>query len=292
MHFADSLTARARKTSPLSVGIDPVMERLPEGIPKTIAGARAFCRGIIDAVAGTAACAKLQLACYEALRGEGMQLFWETAAYAKEQGLIVIADGKRGDIPDTAALYAAAYLGKDSPIDALTVNPYLGEESIQPFIEHCIHNDKGIFVLIKTSNPGSGDIQDLPVGNTLLHTHLAKHVQRWGNKYLGPLSKLSCIGAVVGATHPEELRSLRRLMPNISFLIPGFGAQGGTREDTLHGFLGCGSGATVHATRSIAYASKGTDWRESTRLAAEELAHYFTSHCVPAASGSGKSTQL
>lgn len=271
MHFADSLTARARKTSPLSVGVDPVMERLPEGIPKTIAGASIFCRGVIDAVADIAACVKLQLACYEALRGEGMQLFWEIASYAKERGLIVIADGKRGDIPDTAALYATAYLGKDSPIDALTVNPYLGEDSIRPFIELCARNDKGIFILVKTSNPGSGDLQDIPVGSALLHERLAALVQRWGSQHLGPLSKLSCIGAVVGATHPEELRSLRSLMPSIPFLIPGIGAQGGTAADVRHGFLPDGTGAIVHATRSVIYASGEEDWKERARWAAEKV---------------------
>lgn len=292
MHFADSLTARARKTSPLSVGVDPVMERLPEGIPKTIAGASIFCRGVIDAVADRAACAKLQLACYEALREEGMRLFWETAAYAKEQGLIVIADGKRGDIPDTAALYAAAYLGKDSPIDALTVNPYLGEDSIRPFIECCARNDKGVFILVKTSNPSSRDLQDLPVGSAPLCEHLAALVQSWGVHHYGEQSRLSCIGAVVGATYPEELSTLRRLMPGIPFLIPGIGAQGGTAADVRNGFRPDGTGAIVHATRSVIYASAGKDWREKAREAAEKVARYFTSHCVPAASGSGKSTQL
>src|SRR3989344_5901502 len=144
-----------------------------------------------------------------------MQLFWEIAAYAKERGLIVIADVKRNDIGSTAELYAEAYLGKGSPIDALTVNPYLGEDSIQPFIEHCVRNDNGIFVLVKTSNPGSGDLQDLPTGDVMLHEHLAELVQRWGMSHCGEQSPLSCIGAVVGATYPEELKYLRSLMPNI-----------------------------------------------------------------------------
>lgn len=292
MHFGDALTQRIRNISPLSVGIDPVMECLPEEIPKTIDGARTFCRGIIDAVANIAACVKLQLACYELLRGEGMQLFWEIVAYAKEQGLIVIADGKRNDIGSTAELYADAYLGKGSPIDALTVNPYLGTDSIQPFIERCVQNDKGIFVLVKTSNPGSGDLQDLPVGDKTLHEHLAETVQRWGISHLGEKSHLSCIGAVVGATHPEELRSLRSLIPNVPFLIPGLGTQGGTMEDIRHGFLSDGTGAIVHATRSVIYASRGDDWREKAQMEAEQIARHFISHSVPAASGAGKSTQL
>lgn len=292
MHFADALTQRIRDTSPLSVGIDPVMERLPEGIPKTIAGASAFCRGIINAVHDIAACVKLQLACYELLRGEGMQLFWKIAAYAKERGIVVIADGKRNDIGSTAALYAEAYLGKGSPIDALTVNPYLGADSIQPFIERCVRNDKGIFVLVKTSNPGSMDLQDLPVGAESLFEHIGQLVQQLGLQHLGPQSRLSCIGAVVGATYPEELKYLRSLMPNIPFLIPGIGAQGGTVDDVHHGFLTNGTGAIVHATRSVIYASSGKDWQEKARAATANMAHYFTSHFVPSASGSGKSTQL
>lgn len=292
MHFADALTTRIRRTSPLSVGIDPVMECLPEGIPKTIDGTRTFCRGILDAVADIAACAKLQLACYELLRGEGMQLFWEIAAYAKERGLIVIADGKRNDIGLTAKLYADAYLGKGSPIDALTVNPYLGADSIRPFIDHCVQNDKGIFVLVKTSNPSSGEIQDLPVGKAMLHEHIGQLVQQWGLQHLGPRSRLSCIGAVVGATYPEKLRYLRSLMPNVPLLIPGYGTQGGTMEDVQHGFLANGSGAIIHATRNITYPSGRGDWRERTRIEAEKIARYFTSHCVPLASGPGKSTQL
>lgn len=271
MHFADSLTARTRKTSPLSVGVDPVMERLPEGIPKTIAGASIFCRGVIDAVADIAACVKLQLACYEALRGEGMRLFWEIAAYAKERELIVIADGKRNDIGSTAKLYAEVYLGGDSPVDALTVNPYLGEDSLQPFIECCVRNDKGVFILVKTSNPSSRDLQDLPVGSAPLCEHLAALVQSWGVHHYGEQSRLSCIGAVVGATYPEELSTLRRLMPGIPFLIPGIGAQGGTAADVRNGFLPDGTGAIVHATRSVIYASGEEDWKERARWAAEKV---------------------
>lgn len=272
MHFADALTERIRKTSPLSVGIDPQIDHLPDGLSKDVAGVREFARGIIDAVADIAACVKLQLACYELLRSDGIRLFWELAAYAKERGLIVIADGKRNDIRSTAKLYAEAYLGKESPIDALTVNPYLGADSIQPFIEHCVQNDKGIFVLVKTSNPGSSDLQDLPVGGVKLHEHLAEIIQHLGMSHLREKSHLSFVGAVVGATYPEELRYLRSLMPNIPFLIPGFGAQGGTADDVRHGFLANGTGAVVHATRSVMYASHGKDWQERAQESANRIA--------------------
>lgn len=272
MHFGDALTERIRKTSPLSVGIDPQIDHLPEGLSKDVAGVREFARGIIDAVADIAACVKLQLACYELLRGEGMPLFWEIAAYAKERGLIVIADGKRNDIGSTAALYADAYLGKGSPIDALTVNPYLGADSIEPFIERCVQNEKGIFILVKTSNPGSSDLQDLPIGDETLHEHLAELVQSWGMSHCGEKSHLSCIGAVIGATYPEELRYLRSLTPSVPFLIPGFGTQGGTADDVRHGFLANGTGAVVHATRSVMYVSHGKDWQERAQESANRIA--------------------
>lgn len=292
MHFADSLTAHARKTSPLSIGIDPVMEKLPASLPRTMDGVRQFAKGILNAITGIAPVIKFQLACFEALGWEGMKLFWELAALAKERGFLIIADGKRGDIPATAALYAAAYLGKDSPVDALTVNPYLGEDSIRPFIDCCMRNDRGIFILVKTSNPGSRDLQDLPVGSIPLCERLAALVQRWGAPLCGRQSHLSCIGAVIGATYPEKLKGLRSIMPNNPFLIPGFGAQGGTAAGVRYGFLPNGTGAIVHATRSVIYASTGKDWQEKAREAAERAARYFTSHRVPAASGSGKSTQL
>ncbi|MBI2117392.1 hypothetical protein HYT95_00685, partial [Candidatus Peregrinibacteria bacterium] len=147
-------------------------------------------------------------------------------------------------------------------------------------------------VLVKTSNPGSGDLQDLPIGDEVLHEHLAEIVQRWGISHLGEKSHLSCIGAVVGATYPEELKYLRSLMPNVPLLIPGFGAQGGTIEDVRHGFLPNGTGAIIHATRSVIYVSNEQDWQEKARTEAEKIARYFTSHCVPAASGAGSSTQL
>lgn len=272
MHFADSLALRIQRTSPLSIGIDPVIASLPEGIPRTIEGARTFCHGIIDAVADIAACVKLQLACYELLRGEGMQLCWELASYAKGKGLVVIADGKRNDIGSTAELYAETYLGRGSPVDALTVNPYLGADSVRPFIEHCVRNEKGMFVLVKTSNPGSSDLQDLPVGDATLHEHLAELVQSWGMPHCGEQSRLSCIGAVIGALYPEELRYLRSLMPSIPFLIPGFGAQGGTADDVRYGFFANGTGAVVHATRSVIYASHGKDWQEKIGLRARQIA--------------------
>jgi orotidine-5'-phosphate decarboxylase len=272
MHFADALQKRIAETSPVCVGLDPQLTKLPKDIPHDAAGVLAFNKGIIDAVKGIAACIKPQLAFYELLGVPGMQTFWDTCLYAKSQGLMVIADGKRSDIGSTCEAYADAYLGKDKPIDALTVNPYLGHDGIDPFVERCAANDKGIFILVKTSNASSGELQDLPVGDEVVHEHLAQLVESWGAAHLGPKTHLSFVGAVVGATYPEEMKYMRTLMPHIPFLIPGFGAQGGSAEDVKHGFLPNGTGAIVNSSRGIIYASGGDDWQEAAKKAAIEMA--------------------
>lgn len=270
MHFADALTQAIQKKSPVCVGLDPVLDSLPPGLSKDAAGVLAFNKGIIDAVKGTAACIKPQLAYHELLGWEGMKVFWETCSYAKEQSLLVIADGKRNDIGPTASAYAEAYLYEGSSVDALTINAYLGSDGITPFIEQCSVTEKGIFILVKTSNPSSGELQDLPTGDEVLHEHLAQLVESWGMRHIGK-TNLSFVGAVIGATYPEELKYLRTLMPHIPFLIPGFGAQGGTADDVKHGFIG-GTGAIVNASRSIIYASHGKDWKEAATSAVEKMA--------------------
>ena len=272
MHFADAITARIKLTSPVCVGLDPRPNKLPKGVGDGPGGILTFNKGIIDAVKEIASVAKPQMAFYEMLGADGMKVFFETCAYAKEQGLIVIADGKRNDIGSTCEAYADAYLGPDSPIDALTVNPYLGSDGIKPFVERCTKNDKGIFILVKTSNPSSGELQDLPAGDEAVHEHLAQLVESWGAQCLGPETNLSCVGAVVGATYPEELKYLRTLMPHIPFLIPGYGAQGGGADDVKHGFLPNGTGAIVNSSRGIIYASTDEDWQEAAKKAAQEMA--------------------
>lgn len=271
MHYADSLEARISITSPVCVGLDPTLEKLPASLPKTPKGVLEFCTGIIDATADLACCVKPQLAYFEMLGWEGMKVFFDVCAYAKLKDLIVIADGKRNDIGSTCEAYAEAYLGKDKPIDALTVSPYLGSDSIEPFVKRCTAYGKGIYVLVKTSNKSSGELQDLTIGDESLHEHLAQLVESWGLPHIGPQTNLSCIGAVVGATYPEELKYLRTLMPHIPFLIPGYGAQGGTAADVKHGFLFTNEGAIVNASRSIIYASKGEDWKEAARKATEQM---------------------
>ncbi len=272
MHFADALTAAARTRSPLCVGLDPALSKLPEVVSKDSAGVSEFCKGIIDSVKDHCCCVKPQSAYFEALGWEGVKVFWEVCAYAKERDLLVIADVKRGDIGTTAEAYAEAYLHEGSAVDAVTVNPYLGSDGIKPFMEVAAHNEKGVFVLVKTSNESSGELQDLPIGDEVVHEHMAQLVESWSTAYLGPETSLSLVGAVVGATYPEELKYLRTLMPHVPFLIPGFGAQGGTVDNVLHGFIPDGTGAVVNASRSIIFASKGKDWKEAAGKEAAKVA--------------------
>lgn len=272
MHFADRLTVAAQAKSPVCVGLDPMLGKLPEGISRDAAGVLEFGKAIIDAVKMTASACKPQLAYYELLGWEGMKAFWETCEYAKKNDLIVIADAKRGDIGSTCEAYADAYLFSDSPVDAITVNPYLGSDGVKPFIDRAVQNDKGLFVLVKTSNESSGELQDLPIGDEVVHEHMAQLVESWAAQHIGPETSLSCVGAVVGATYPEELKYLRTLMPHVPFLIPGYGAQGGTADDVKYGFLPDGTGAIVNAARSIIYASSGKDFAEAAGKAAEEMA--------------------
>lgn len=268
MHYTDALTSRIRSTSPLCVGLDPDLAKLPEGIAKDADGVLTFNVGIIDAVKDTAACVSLSLPFYEALGWEGMRTFWKTAAHAKEQGLMVIADGKRGDIGSAASAYAEAYLHEGSAIDALTVNPYLGSDAVTPLIETCVANGKGLYVLVKTANDGSGDVQDLPVGDEVVHEHVAQLVESWGMHHIGPDTNLSFVGAIVGSAYPEELKYLRTIMPHIPFLLPETEAAG----DARHGFLPDGTGALACVTQAVAFASAGADWQEAARLACGRMA--------------------
>ncbi|MCF7844918.1 MAG: orotidine-5'-phosphate decarboxylase [Kiritimatiellales bacterium] len=272
MHFADDLTTESKTKAPICVGLDPNVSKLPEGISKDASGVLEFCKGIIDAVKEITPCVKPQMAYFEALGWEGMKVFWEVCEYAKNKDLLVIADGKRNDIGSTCEAYAQAYLGEGKPIDALTVSPYLGSDGIKPFIEQCTKNDKGIFVLVKTSNPSSGELQDLPVGDEMVHETMAQLVEGLAAEHLGPETHFSCVGAVVGATYPEELKYLRTLMPHCPILIPGYGAQGGGAEDTKPGFIGDGTGAIVNSARGIIFASSGKDWKEAAKQAAMDMA--------------------
>lgn len=272
--FADRLCrAIERKASPVVVGLDPQWEQLPDFLRQACraaygatprAAAEAlwhFNRPIIDAVHDLVPAVKPQLAFYERYGIEGLRTFVRTINHAREAGLLVIADGKRNDIGSTAALYADAFLGHEPApemaaefeADALTVNAYLGRDGIAPFVDRAKRGGKGIFVLVKTSNPSSGDVQDLDVDGRPLYEHMGALVEAWGESTRGAFG-YSSVGAVVGATYPEQGRRLRELMPHTFFLVPGYGTQGATATDVAGCFDAQGQGAVVNASRSICLA--------------------------------------
>jgi orotidine-5'-phosphate decarboxylase len=261
-HFADRLAvAVERKGAPLCVGLDPDPALMPAGL-----GVVEFCCGIVDAVAEVAVAVKPQAAFFEALGAGGWAALVEVCSYAREAGLLVIADGKRGDVPSTARAYAAAF----APFaDAVTVNPYLGHDSLEPFFER---DGLGVLVILKTSNPGSADLQDLPLedGRPFWH-HVASRIDEWGEQLVGK-SGLSSVGAVVGATHPELLEMARSLMPRAVLLLPGVGAQGGRLGDLAAAFAAGPASALPSASRSVLYADRGDDWQEAAAAEAERLA--------------------
>jgi orotidine-5'-phosphate decarboxylase len=282
VHFADNLVESVKqKRSHAVVGIDPVLSKLPDFVcdaavaeyGQTARGAAAallaFSQLVIDAVADQVAIVKPQSAFFEVHGPYGMQAFWETVKYARKKGLLVIADAKRGDIGTTAEAYAAAYFGHPNPLeswedpdqwaDSLTVNPYLGSDGLIPFVNRCKARGTGLFVLVKTSNPSSGELQDQELfSGENVAQQVAKLVTYLGNPLVGQ-SGYSSVGAVVGATYPEDLAKYRQEMPKAIILVPGYGAQGGTAADVVGAFNADGLGAVVNASRSVifAYAKQG-----------------------------------
>ena len=283
MNFADKLlSAVERVKNPTVVGLDTRLEYVPKAI---VDGYMSECespvdaaclaifdfnRMIIDAVCDIVAAVKPQLAYYEMYGPAGFEMFRQTVAYAREKGLLVIADGKRGDIGSTSEAYSSAFLGRTNvssddvatfDADALTVNPYVGIDGLAPFIEDCKKYDKGIFVLVKTSNKSSVQVQDLELKNGgRLYEHVARLVAEWGGDLTGS-SGYSSVCAVVGATWPEEAVRLREIMPNTIFLVPGYGAQGGGAADAANAFNKDGKGAVVNASRSILCAYMSDRWK-------------------------------
>jgi orotidine-5'-phosphate decarboxylase len=261
-HFADRLAAAVeRKGAPLCVGLDPDPALMPAGV-----GVVEFCRGIVDAVAEHVVAVKPQAAFFEAQGATGWAALVEVCGYAREAGLLVVADAKRGDVPSTARAYAAAF----APLaDAVTVNPYLGKDSLEPFFAHA---GLGVLAILKTSNPGSSDLQDLPLADGRpFWQHVAGLLDRWGADYVGA-SGLSTVGAVVGATHPEVLETVRSLLPRAILLLPGVGAQGGRPEDLAAAFTPGPASALVSASRSVLYADAGAGWQEAAAAEAARLA--------------------
>jgi orotidine-5'-phosphate decarboxylase len=287
--FADRLAvAVAERRSQLLVGLDPRLDLLPVELRgdahlgrEAAAEAYArFCRGLVDAVAPYVVGIKPQLAFFEALGADGIRALEDVCAYARTAGLLVVADGKRGDIGSTARSYAAAYLeaeeGSEPLGDALTVNTYLGRDSLEPFVAACRRSGGGIFCLVKTSNPGGADVQDLVLrdGRPLWH-HVAMMVAELGDDLVGEHG-LSNVGAVVGATYPRAVGEARRLMPQAILLLLGVGTQGATPADVARAFTSGPASALVSVSRSVIYAFRvtGAEWRtaaaaEAARLQAE-----------------------
>ena len=267
------------KNNPTVIGLDPRYEMIPKCITQkyapTLEGASKaiieFNKRLIDATYDIIPAVKPQIAFYEMFGIEGMKAFKETCEYAKQKGMLVIADIKRGDIGSTAEGYSNAFLGKTKigrkeesifDVEFVTLNPYMGIDSIKPFIEDCKKYNKGIFVLIKTSNPSSGDIQDVKMENgEELYTKVAKLVENWGEELRGEYG-YSSVGGVVGATYPEQIESLRKIAPHTFFLIPGYGAQGGKANDIAKAFDSNGIGGIVNSSRGLMCAYKSELWKE------------------------------
>ncbi len=304
----NTLTEKIKKLeAPIVVGLDPTMKFVPEHIKKqafaeygeTRKGAAEaiwlFNKGIVDAVCDLVPAVKPQIAMYEQFGVEGVQAFQRTVAYCKEKGLVVIGDIKRGDIGSTSEAYAVGHLGqvqvgetmcRGFEEDFATVNPYLGSDGVKPFIEVCKKEKKGLFILVKTSNPSSGEFQDrlvLPEGSTdaskarPLYEVVGEKVAEWAADHMG--ETYSYIGAVVGATYPEMGKILRQIMPKSYILVPGYGAQGGKGKDLKHFFNEDGLGAIVNSSRGIiaayqqeAYAKYGSEnYADASRAAVLDM---------------------
>jgi orotidine-5'-phosphate decarboxylase len=267
--FADRLIRRVRVLGhPLCLGLDPHLALLPPlfrrgpmrpGARETAAAAGDFCVALLDRAAGRVAAAKPQSAFFEALGPAGAEQLARVVDEAHRRGLLVILDAKRGDVGSTAEAYAAAYVAPGAPLacDALTVNPYLGLDALEPFAAAAQSSGAGLFVLVRTSNPGSRDLQELPVGETPLYERVAASLVPLAARLRAPETEWSSCGVVVGASHAEESRRVRRILPRSLFLVPGYGAQGGSARDAVAGFVagpdGRLEGGVVNASRSLAF---------------------------------------
>ena len=293
------LITKIQKThAPIVVGLDPMMNYIPEHVKEkafaefgeTLEGAAEaiwqYNKEIIDCTYDLIPAVKPQIAMYEQFGIEGLKAFKKTVDYCKEKDLIVIGDIKRGDIGSTSAAYAVGHLGKVQvgsksfygfDEDFVTVNPYLGSDGVKPFMDVCKEEKKGLFILVKTSNPSSGEFQDQLIGGKPLYELVGEKVAQWGEEVMG--DTYSYIGAVVGATYPEMGKVLRKVMPKSFILVPGYGAQGGKGKDLVHFFNEDGLGAIVNSSRGIIaaykqekYAAFGAEhFGEASRAAVEDM---------------------
>ena len=295
----NKLVEKIKKTNaPIVVGLDPTLKMIPtclmqqaivehgESLEAAGAAIWQFNKGIVDAVADLIPAVKPQIAMYEQFGIPGMQAYERTVQYCKEKGLVVIGDIKRGDIGSTSEAYAIGHLGKVTigntvcrgfDEDFATVNPYLGSDGVNPFIKICEEEKKGLFILVKTSNPSSGEFQDQMIGEKTLYQMVGEKVAQWADAFMG--DSYSYIGAVVGATYPEIGKVMREVMPKSYILVPGYGAQGGKGKDLVHFFNKDGLGAIVNSSRGIIaayqqekYASYGEQaYADASRAAVLEM---------------------
>lgn len=299
--FADRLEAAVQhKNSRVCVGIDPRPSRLPtEFRPPAGASAEAVASAIarwatalLDVIAPLVPIVKPQIAFFEAYGAAGFHAFEQTVAAAQKRGVLVLSDVKRGDIGSTSEAYAQGHFGHVGT-DAVTLNPYLGLDTLEPYLHWCRTAGKGIYVLVRTSNPGAADLQDLDAGGVKVHQHLAAQLAELGaGAGLVGASGVSAVGAVIGATYPEELAALRRIMPSSPFLVPGYGAQGGGAEGCRGAFRPGGGGAVISSSRGITFAFGQGDhaerfgdarWRESVEAAVVDMRAALNAVCPPTA---------
>ena len=296
----NKLINKIQKTkAPIVVGLDPMLSYVPEHIQKkafaeygeTLEGAAEaiwqFNKEVVDKTYDLIPAVKPQIAMYEQFGIEGLKAYKKTVDYCKSKDLVVIGDIKRGDIGSTSAAYAVGHLGKVQvgskthagfDEDFATVNPYLGSDGVKPFIDVCKQENKGLFILVKTSNPSSGEFQDQKIDGKPLYELVGEKVAQWGEEHMGE-SGYSYVGAVVGATYPEQGEILRKVMPKSFILVPGYGAQGGKGKDLVHFFNEDGLGAIVNSSRGIiaaykqeAYAKFGAEnFGDASRAAVEAM---------------------
>lgn len=303
MNFGDRVVEAVRRAgNPIMVGVDPRPEELPSGFLDRYDGDRsgvasaleAFGRGVVDAVAGLVPIVKFQAAFYEAYGPEGVAALHASTAHARRAGLLVVLDGKRNDIGSTAEAYARAYLGKVAvgtqflpswDVDALTINPYLGTDGVAPFVKVAAREGKGVFVLVRTSNPSAVEFQDLVADGWPLYRHVADRLAGWAAPHVGS-SGYGAIGAVAGATYPGQLAELRAALPGVLLLVPGYGAQGGSAMDVAPAFDADGLGALINNSRGLAFAynhpalreAHGDDWQGAIGQAVREMSDDLAAH--------------
>ncbi len=291
-HFGDVLIGRVRELGhPLCVGLDPHLERIPElfrrgsmapADPNTALAIEEFLIAVLERLAGRVAIVKPQSAFFEQLGWPGIRTLANVVARARELDLLVLLDAKRGDIGSTASAYARAYLaeGAPLPVDAMTLNPYLGIDTLEPFARAARATGRGVFVLTKTSNPGSGDYQDRKFEGRPLYEVVAGSLQELANELASGPEAWSSLGLIVGATYPEQAAALRSLVPRALFLVPGYGAQGGSAQEAVRGFVPGPAGlegGIVSSSRGVLYpkGAEGADpaaWEKALDGALEEAA--------------------